>query len=143
MFGQGDDLEDGTQGAFGPLLALHALCCALPSIAIPDRDPQTVVRALAPYITSPEALEKPGPKGPSKDLDKERRGAEETVTLLAILDALMKQLTSVGEEILEQMLADLDKIINRHRFLQVCRGARETPDEQRPTHGGPLPGSQQ
>jgi hypothetical protein len=36
----------------------------------------------------------------------------------------MKQLNSVGEEILQQMLADLDKIVNRHRFLQVGSRSR-------------------
>lgn len=51
-----EDAAAGEAACFSPLLALHALALADPSLCCPPRDPAKFARSLAPYLIPPDQV---------------------------------------------------------------------------------------
>ena len=92
--------------------ALHALCQADVSLCMPQQDPASFARCLAPYLKiSPADLELPRPE--------QRRAAERLLCILSIVSGLLGRLGRLPPEAAHDLELDLVQLINAHHFVQV------------------------
>jgi hypothetical protein len=123
---------DSSSGAFRYMLALHALCAADASVAVPAADAQRFVRCLAPYL--PALVSVGGPVGGSRlsaggaaaasaAEESTRRAAIEGLCMMAVLDAVLQHLGCAEAEVAAQMATDLLHLINKQRYLQLLAAA--------------------
>ncbi|MEW5303660.1 MAG: hypothetical protein WDW36_006331 [Sanguina aurantia] len=101
---------------FPPLLALHALCCVDVALCQDPRDPQKFVRCLAPYLKAPF---------PDARVDEptQRRAAECLLCILSTLDACLRHLPHLEDDLAASLVPDLARAIRSHRHTQVLAAA--------------------
>lgn len=101
------------------LQALHIFCQVDVTLCMPSNSPVRFAQCLAPYLKV-----QPLENGASEA--QKRRAAEKLLCILAILTALLGALERLPADLAHEMQADLEELINKHHFVQVCATQRLT-----------------